>query len=324
MKTPISFVALAVLMAGGISSRADINSVLSQWNVITSGDLSQVTDIGGSAYIGGNVGDQNSFTTASIGSTAISAGQISFAVAGNVAGGNPINVNGGSVAVGGNEGGRAFNFNGGGRLLGSSALPASPVSQVAADSQYWSGLTANSAVTYNSSGQLSFNCTAGNSLSIFNINASLLSSSLYNGQNVQGYTITGAGTGDILINVTGDLSAVANNFLSSFDSLGGHILFNFFNASTVTLNGAIYGYVVAPDATVMENNDIYGGVMAHSLNLNGEVNLPVGATSATAWEGTFLPNVVAIPESSTAIPAFGALAVAAGLFWPRKASTNRA
>lgn len=278
-----------------------------------------MTDIGGSAYIGGNVGDENSFTTASVGSSAIPGSQVSFAVGGNIDSGNPINVNGGSVVVGGSiEDNRTINLNGGpGATVtqnNPSQLPASPASEVAAASQYWSTLAANSSVSYNANGQLSFNVGAPNSLSVFNVSASLFSSSIYNGNNndiIQGYTITGSGTGDILINVTGNLTSVARNFQSTFQNLAGHVLFNFYDASSVTFDGAIYGYVVAPGASVMENNDIYGGVMAETLNLNGEVNLPGGTTGSEAWEGTLLPNVVVIPETSSAITAASALMLVA-------------
>lgn len=323
MKFKTSLAAAAVLAAGGLISYADVNSVLAQWNVITSGDLSQVTDIGGNAYIGGNVGDQNSFTTAAVGSSAIPGSEVSFAVAGNIASGNPVNVNGGSVVVGGAiEGGRIINLNGGSGATKTqndpSGLPASPVSAVAGASQYWSTQVANSTVTQLGNGQLSFNRGGGNSLSVFNVNASLFSSSTYNGNNVQGYTLGGSGTGDILININGNLSGVANNFLSSFSSLGGHILLNFYNATSVMLNGAIYGYVVAPDATVTENNAIQGGVMAQTLNLNGQVELASGAVGATAWQGTELPNIVVIPEASTTIPGLSALVVMAGFLRQKK------
>ena len=51
----------------------DVNALLSQWSVVTSGNLDMVNDIQGRAYIGGDVVVPNSFNTATVGSAAIPA-----------------------------------------------------------------------------------------------------------------------------------------------------------------------------------------------------------------------------------------------------------
>jgi len=184
---------------------ADVNALLAQWNVITSGNLNLVNDIGGCAYIGGELAVPNSFTTASIGSSAIPVNAISLAVGGNIDSGGNIQVNGGSVVVGGTiAGSRTINLNSHGTVTQGdpAALPSSPVSQIASASQYWSTLAANSSTTVANNGQLDFNCSATTSMAVFNLSASRMFGSGY-----QGFTLNpSAVTGDVLINVKARVS----------------------------------------------------------------------------------------------------------------------
>jgi choice-of-anchor A domain-containing protein len=308
---------LLIFAAGEFNLHADINSVLAQWNVVTSGNLNTVNDIGGNSFVGGNLIVPNSFTTASVGNSAIPANEISLAVQGNIDNGGPINVNGGSVAVGGAiEDSRTINMNSHGTITQDdpSALPASPVSQIVLASQYWSTLAANSGESVAANGQLNFNCSAGSSLAVFNVSASQMFGSGY-----QGFTLMpAAGTSEVLINVSG---ATANwtsgSFFSQFNTQywNGHVLFNFYDASTVDLSGQIGGYVVAPNANLIEGNDIDGGVMAANLTVDSEVNLPSN-NSSSAWLGD-LPNVP-IPEGSTLFPGMSALVMFAMIAWQEK------
>jgi choice-of-anchor A domain-containing protein len=317
MKIVSRVIVLLILATGESNLRADINSVLAQWNAVASGNLDMVNDIGGNVYIGGNLTVPSSFTTASVGNSAIPVSEVSLAVAGNIDNGGAINVNGGSVVVGGAiEDSRMINMNSHGTVTqgNPSALPASPVSQITAASQYWSTLAANSGTTVANNDQLDFNCTAGDSLAVFNISAQTMFDSGY-----QGFTLMpGSGTSEVIINISGaDVNWTTGSFFSQFNTTywDGRVLFNFYNATTVNLSGQIGGYVVAPTANLTEANDIDGGVMAENITVDSEINLPPNSGSA-AWLGE-LPNVP-VPEVSTFIPGMSALAMFGIIAWREK------
>jgi choice-of-anchor A domain-containing protein len=315
MKNVSRIIVLLIFATGGFCADAeDINSVLAQWQVVTSGNLDLVNDIQGNTFVGGNVTVPNSFNVAT-GNTGISPSAVSFAVGGNIDNGGNMQVNGGSVVVGGAIDGRTINMNSHGTIIQGdpSALPASPVSQITAASQYWSALAANSGTSESASQQLDFNCTAGLSLAVFNISASQMFDSGY-----QGFALNPAtGTSEVIINISGGtVNWTTGGFFSQFNSAywDGRVLFNFYDATTVDLSGQIGGYVVAPDASVMEGNNIDGGVMAQSLTVDSEVDLPSG--SSVAWSGD-LPNVP-VPEVSTFIPGMSALAMLGIFAWREK------
>jgi choice-of-anchor A domain-containing protein len=272
-KINMSLVVLTALAASGLRSQASTINLYSEWSIITSGDLENVSDFYGNAYVGGNVTVQNSFDAAINDKDTMPAGNVSLAVAGNIDGGGAIQVNAGNVVVGGSIlAGRTINMNSLGTVSqgNSSLLPSSPVAQAVADSLYWSTLAANSTVTVKNN-QLTFNCAQNASLAVFNITASQLLGTA----NQSIALSTAAGTGQILINVSGanasELSSV--NFLSSFQNWGTNITFNFYQATNVSFSTETYGYVVAPDATVSSDAPIVGGVMCETLDTSSEVEM---------------------------------------------------
>jgi choice-of-anchor A domain-containing protein len=314
MKAKFAILTLTALAAHQANLQAqDINSLLSEWSVVTVGNLDMVNDIQGAAYVGGNVTVPNSFNAGTVGNSAIPTSEVSLAVAGSIENGGNLQVNGGSVVAGGAIS-RTINLNSGGTQTQNdpAGLPASPVAQIANASQYWSGLTGNSITAPgNGNGQLDFNCTTGSSLAIFNVQASAMFGSGY-----QGFTLMPAsGTGEILININaastgGVINWTTGGFFSQFNTQAwdGRVVFNFYNATSVTLSGQIGGYVIAPNANVVEDNNIDGGVMAKTLTVDSEVDLPVPG-NPSAWFGD-LPNAPVIPEPSTVGAGAGLAALA--------------
>jgi choice-of-anchor A domain-containing protein len=290
------FIAAALAMAPFCGHGQDVNALLSEWSVVTSGNLELVNDIQGSAYVGGDVTVPNSFNVAT-GSSSLSRSAVSLAVVGNIDNGGNLQVNGGSVVAGGTIS-RTINRNSGGTYTPNdpAGLPASPVSAITSASQYWSALTANSSTSVAANGQLNFNC-ANSSLAVFNISAQQMFNSGY-----QGFTLNpGSGTSEVIINLdaassSGSVNWSTGSFFSQFNTpyWDSRVLLNFYNATDVTLSGLIGGYVVAPNATVTEDNNIDGGVMAQNLIVDSEVDLP-SDNGTSAWDGD-LPSV---PEAST-------------------------
>jgi len=285
---------LASVAASGLPVQASqIDVDLSDWNIITSGDLQDVSDYNGNAYVGGNVTVGNSFDG---GTQNTDGGSDSLAVAGNVSGGNPVQVDSGNVVVGGTTSGRTINVNGGGTLTtgNPAALPSSPVAQVTSASQYWSGLAANSTVSVIPN-QITFNCAANQSVAVFNVTAAQLFA-----QNQSPIINPSGSTVQILINVSGATAAELNS--ENFGNLSAYaknLVWNFYQATSVSLYG-IDGYVVAPDASVSSSAPIVGGVMAASLNDSSEVELGSGtANYLTA------PDIASVPDGGTTATLLG-------------------
>jgi|GEM_PF-1205698 len=305
-------IAVAALAALPFFANAqdDINAILKKWSVITSGDLKSVNDIQGAAYVGGNVTVSQSFVVGK--DKSLSSSDISLAVRGNIVSGGDIHSEYGSVVVGGSVNGRNIGFNHGGTLTteNTSALPASPVAAVTSASQLWSTFSANSTTTVDSAGKLCFNCSEGFSVAVFTISASAFAS-----DHDHGFDLTFAdSTKDVIINIDGSTwNMDAEHFFGDFKTEATHVIFNFYNATSINLTDAIYGYVIAPNADVNQSNNFNGGVMAKMLTIGSEANL----VNWKSWEGN-VPNVTAVPETSTWVAgAFASVALAFGLFRSR-------
>jgi choice-of-anchor A domain-containing protein len=304
-KICIFLFAIAALAASAGSDIININTTLSQWNIITYQNLTSINDLQGRAFIGGNITNSNSFTAAT---SDTSKTDVSLAVMGSINSGNPINVNGGSVDVGGSTNSRIFNMNSQGSVTTKSSWPAgnSPLSQITQDSTYWSTLSGNG-TTNVANNVFNFVAPANTALAVFNITDSTsleLANTNFN-------LMTNSSTKTILINVNSSDGTVnlssSSHFINDFlqSTWEGQVLWNFYNASAINLGDIFTGYLVAPNANITGNNDIVGGVVAKNLSI-GEVHLPNSA-NMSSWNGN-LPN--SIPEPcSVSLIAFGLLLI---------------
>ena len=308
------FVALTLAGTCGLGAQAtQIGTLLSEWNVVTSGNLTGVTDVQGNVYVGGNYTVANSTDIGTSDSNVMPAGNVSLAVAGNFSTGNPSHVNAGNAVVGGTVTG-TINMNSGGTLThgNPAALPSSPVAAITSASLYWSTLGANSSFS-TANNQINFVCNNNQNVAVFNLTASQLFA-----QN-QSLSLTAAAiTKNIIINVSGISVAEFNseNFLGAFTSWGSKVVFNFYQATTVSLPGSsLYGYIVAPGAAVTANSPIVGGVMASTLSTSSEVELSgTPCYSDLPDVPTTTPNVPAVPDASATALLLGiALSGAAAL-----------
>jgi choice-of-anchor A domain-containing protein len=130
MNHKILYIAMVGWAASGLRSQADnISTTLSEWNLITAGNLQDVTDVNGNTYVGGNVTVANSFDVGTSDSATVQPGNYSLAVDGNINSGGTIDVDAGNTVVGGTVTGRTIS--GGTVTKGSLAsVPSSPVSTV--------------------------------------------------------------------------------------------------------------------------------------------------------------------------------------------------
>ena len=298
---------LVVSPVAASSLKADVNGNLANWNVITTGDAYLNDPVAGRIFVGGNLNYGNQVAT---GEGSVANTNITLAVAGNI--NSWANIQHGSVVAGGTSPYVALN---GGTLTTGSPVPSSisPVSNLAANSLYWSTLVPNSTVSYGA-GSATFNTTAGSSVAVFDVTgAQTFNANLYSGIGLN----LAAGVNTVIVNVNATtINGGYVPFLSSFQNAfgTGKVLFNFYNATSIDITAQVYGYIVAPNATVNLHNGVQGGIMANSINNLGGVGvaLPVGSTGSS-WSGS-LPDSLTpgpVPEPAP----FALLPVGAAALW---------
>lgn len=98
----------------------------------------------------------------------------------------------------------------------------------------------------------------------------------------------------LLFNVSGQSSTLTANLFGSLQKLASKTLWNFYDATTVTLDSQFAGSVLAPNATLTNNKQILGGVYVNSLTQNGLIKSTtfIGATALTSI-------TAAVPEPET-------------------------
>lgn len=312
------------VLVGTVSATA--SSWLSEYHLIVSGELTKVSEVEGSAVIN-TLAYGNSFNVGVNYSSPPA--QINLAIQGSVVGGNALQLNSGSVYVptgatqNGNQvtlpGGRLLNLNGGGSLQsGAPAFDFSSVfSGIAAESAHYDTFAANSTLTLPNGQPGAATFEVGTSLgadnvAVFNLSAAD-SAALFNSSLVQqiDLDLNGTSPSAVLINVDGSaISYIAGgNFVGSFigTSATGKVLWNFAEATSISMNKSFHGAVLAPNATLSSTaGALEGAVAVKNLSADVEVHPPL-------FSGT-LPSASPVPEPSTYA---AGVAVVALLGWLR-------
>ena len=293
------------------------------WNLIVLGNANSSSEVEGNAFIGGDLGggSSNYYTKPNGAPTP------GLVVGGNVTSQIHVN-NGGGAQIGGNEtgsvdlngaqalviGGSAQNINGSagssitvgsgsvggyfnqnGASFGSS-LPANFASSLQAQgaqygqdlgalSQYLAGLTKTDSYTISPSNQINFSPAGPGNVAVFDLTDTSVLSGIAN------IDVSTNGFDTIIVNVGGTSDAIPSgtNFAGGSSGLGQHVIWNFYDATSLGLNGAFYGSVLAPKAAGVTSNFIEGSAVFASLTQNGEVHM-------NTYRGGFTPGV---PEPST-------------------------
>lgn len=130
--------------------------------------------------------------------------------------------------------------------------------------------------------------TITNNLNVFTVNATEVS-------NLRTLSFSG-GTGDIVINVIGDVS----NWGLSTSYAADKLVWNFVDATTVNIsNRSIRGAVIAPHAKVTQNQNIDGFLFANEWQVNNSVELHYFELPDIDLPGDII--VTPVPEPSTTI-----------------------
>ncbi len=326
---PFYRLAAAVLCAAALSLPAQAAPLsaaqtLNQFNLVVFGDAVSTSHVDGRTYVGGNLRGGDYVLHAQDMPASDHAGLV---VRGNA---SNLNVNGGGVAVGGNlssaninrgaasVGGNAsgVNFNGGAAYVGGSSsgsnfnggrlneAPAQPsvdaIESTLRDlSLQLSGLAGTGSSVDVRGNRVTFNAVAGDDgIAVFDLTA--LDTELFRKGEFE-FNLNGAEL--LIFNLDDLVFDFGINFLGgSAQGIGSKAIWNFYNATDLTIYNQFGGSVLAPNAHLSNYNNIEGTVVAGSLSQYGEIHLqPI--------THPLLPPPLVPPPPLSAVPEPGTLAL---------------
>ncbi|KPF52534.1 glycosyl transferase family 1 [Novosphingobium sp. AAP1] len=286
---------------------------LKVYNLIVLGNLTSSSEVEGRTFVGGNLtGNSSNYLISTLPASSYTGPGL--VVVGDVNGGIK-NLNNGSGAIVGGSVSSGFNLNGGtqtvqvggsidntnvnSNIVQSNLGTTNPafVSNLQQDGSLMStsmtGLsyqlsqqTANSTLAI-SGNRGTFNAQPNASgVAVFSITAADLNSI----GEIQ-FNTNGADT--VIVNVSGSTINLNDNFLGGTANLGQHVIWNFADATDLTLTTAWGGSVLAPKAAAHTYNYIQGSAVFGSLTQDGEMHI------GTYSGGYVVPSDPQVPSSST-------------------------
>ncbi|MTJ83594.1 MAG: VPLPA-CTERM sorting domain-containing protein [Telmatospirillum sp.] len=282
----LSGVLFAVSASGARAASLDAATILKDFNAVVFTSGSTGSDIEGAAVFGGNFSGATVYNNPR--TTALPSGFSALTVYGNLTG-NTLNMNNGaSLYVGGKvQTGVNFNSGAGGKKGGFSGPPGVSISSfekpLIALSNQLSTLAANSWLPPAGNNEVINPSDVKGGVAVFDISAQDLKNIGH-----YGITINTNGASSVIFNVSGDTITYAANDNQAFGA--NKILWNFYEAKTVTLDSGIVGTVLAPNATVTSQNWINGSLIAnawkgigelHSYGFDGGLPSPVPEPAST-------------------------------------------
>lgn len=300
----LASLAVSFLFVGlGSATAQDVN--FQNYNAIIFNNLSTTTDIQGRTFVGNDYTGSGSATFGTRLQNKVGSTDQSFVVGGDITSGSWLNVQAGSLYLGGNRNARPINFNGGGSVVASNNIDAKLAeiqSYSIAQSVALQDMVADSVATYPTTnhGPTKFNATAGSDgVAVFNVSGSDIFSNPYA---QQFELIADSLTKNVVINVSGtSINWTGGNMVGQFtnDYWQAHVIWNFYEAETINLGSRNFnGAILAPYASITSSGPIDGLVVANNLTTTGAVNLPDGnSVTPYAYDGYAAP----VPEPSSAI-----------------------
>ncbi len=251
--------------------------LLTDYNLVVIGDRNGSSEVEGRVLIGGNANGSFSNVGFNGGNLGNASPVDSLTVLGNLTAN--ANIQSGRLRVLGAISGQINNNSGNSSNVFYDSTTAVPTrSQIANeltnDSTYFSGLTSTGTVTLpqnvaNHDLVLNGHPNA-NGLTVFAINGSILNDP--QGNQIR---LNANGASNIVINVTGTNVVVGHTFGGDFSNLRSHILFNFVNASTLSISNQFTASILAPLANFnSQNANVDGGVFVNQLTQSNEIHVP--------------------------------------------------
>ncbi|WP_084405136.1 choice-of-anchor A family protein [Aliagarivorans taiwanensis] len=274
---------LAVLTTSATAFSSPL-TLMSEYNLIVFNNLTTDSEVEGKAMIMGDLNGPASNYAIHLDSA--QGGELGLVVGGDINSQN-INVNQGySVALGGDANGN-INLNGGGSLLRDvTDFDFADIQQQLSDfSVSLSELESNSNLIAPTvcCGPASL-LIGADDIAVFNIDGE----SLFSNSFIQQFDVDFGGfdPAAIVINVAGtDISdaALAGNAVGQLvnDNVRERIVWNFFEAETISLNKLLNGSLLAPYAHLTNSTPIEGSVVVSSFQQNGEIHLPTFSGEVT-------------------------------------------
>jgi choice-of-anchor A domain-containing protein len=261
--------------------------ILSEFNLVTTGNASTSSDIVGNTVVGGTLGGASFFA----GGSNVPASPV-LDVYGSISPTSTTNINaGGDLFYNGTistpshnvPGAPQVNFNGGGsqKPLDTATTPLTDYTDpLTVLSHQLKGLSASPGATISDG---DFDAGVNTGIVVFNVTGTELEADL--GSNI---TFSGTGVTAFIINVEGDFTEPSGD---NWNSLQSNALFNFYDATTVKV-GNWNASILAPDAAVsILSGNISGSLFAASYLGGGELHndnlfngaLPSSAPEPSTW-----------------------------------------
>lgn len=269
---------LGLFLASALSLSAQNLSALNNYSVITRGDFDTTSEVEGRTLVGGNFTGQNSVNFGIKLQNKVDKTDPVLRVRGNVVGGNAINLNAGSLQVGGTTNNRKFNYNGGGSQINGSFSDVNIILQdldMASAALAKLGPNSNVLIPAEQPAAFKFNAAPDSKgLATFSIKGS----DLFSNSKVQQIELIANGATDVLINVGGaNIDWQYGNMVGLFtqNEWRDNIVWNFYEATTIKFGSHnMMGQVLAPLASVTTSGNIDGSIYANTLKTTSEVHLP--------------------------------------------------
>ncbi|MDC8784009.1 choice-of-anchor A family protein [Roseateles koreensis] len=330
-------VAAAVgLVASQWAGAASLSAVdiLQQFNLVTLSNVTSTSHVDGRSFIGGNVsggeyaghpgsilGSSYSGLTVMGNASGVTVNSNGLVVEGNLSNST---VNSGASAILGNVSntnlnGAAYvagtvsasNLNGGSLSSVPNAVAAATSTDMGATikglSTTLSHLSSTGSTVNMSANTATFSAVA-NSLGVAVFDLTAIDTSVFS---MSQFSFNLNGANAVIFNVDEKTLNIASNFLAgSAAQLAGSVIWNFYNATSLNVNAQFGGVVLAPYATLTNNQNIEGTVLVNKLNQNAEIH------AASFTGGTAVSAVSAVPELPSYALFFAGLVAVAG--WGRR------
>ena len=331
-KTGIAFCVVGQLLmaAGAVAADSSLSAVgiMKQFNLVVFGSASSTSDVDGRSFIGGSV-NGGTYATTKLASSSYpglivkgSASNVMVNNQGAVVNGSIANstINSGSSAIMGSSSNTSYNGSGATYVAGSvqggnfnqqrltslsqnttlqaevnasnSLTSTTMKSSLGSLSSQLSKLQATGSYSVNNKNKVTFNATANKSgiavIDLTGSNSTALTAFKEFAFNVDKSIST------LVFNVDSSNISIAANFLAnSSQKLASNIIWNFYNATQISLNkislnSQFGGSILAPNASLTNYNEINGGVYVNSLTQRASINL-----------ATFNGVLPAVPEPET-------------------------
>ncbi|SEH30347.1 choice-of-anchor A family protein [Magnetospirillum fulvum] len=302
-------VGMVGITTGARATPLDATNLINTYNLIVFNNLTNNSHVDGSALVGGNTMGGTYAQHVNLAGTALTVGKtlsggVTLNGSGLIVGGtiatSYLNGNGGGdFYIGGNVSSGWVNANSSKVYLGGSIAPGAGInnatslslnssvatnkiaavtsdiaaaqSSLTAYSRQLSTLAADSTISSNNYGLLTFNATPGaDGVAVF----SITSAALLNSAREIVFSLNGAK--EVVINVSGigasQLTLNANFLAGSAQQLGTNTVWNFTDAAKIDVTSQFGGTILAVLADLSNSQNIEGTVIAKNLIQNGEIH----------------------------------------------------